>query len=301
MATLNAGIPTPPYQVSREQAVIPANARQLHQEPGVVTPNNLPQSYPYAPLPFDPRDTNQELKAQMVPGLANAPVGDAAVPGAIGNVQATYQLSQADLKYIEDKRKFIENAQYELWVYNQFDHTDPANARIFEQLFPKFYQRQRAYIDYCAEIMKRWAYIRSTGCRTAEDYMFKYLQQTGAIHIPKDLTPQGMTQNHPDAPGGTDQPLNNGQRGILNPLRWFPNVTQPVQGYNPLNRSYAFPTRTEGSAGISYNNESNADKANQFNTMLQSMLYGTGPGGAPYNPYAAMRPAVPVVGGVDEV
>lgn len=268
MATSSAGIPRPPYQVTQKQAHVATNTAAAHQEPGVIRPNDLPQSYPYAPFPHDARDTDQRIKGSLI---------DWDGTGAPGHgVQPNYNMTNEDIQYIKDKQAFLENAQFELWVYNQWDHTDPANQRIFMELFPEFQQRQRDYIDYCAEIMKRWAYIRNTGMQTRQDAMFKYLLQTGQIHVPKDLTPTGMLDNHPDATGGSNQPLADEERGIFNPLRWLGvDRKVPQGGFDSYNRAYAFPDAANAQRGLALLNPVGGVEG--YRDKLQRMMYENEP------------------------
>ena len=134
--------------------------------------NTPTQMYPY-----DESDTEWALKQQILQtGLGT----DKTTPT---QVQQNYMLTQRDIDYIASKQEAETLAQFEAYASTLFDFKDPAQVKLFAQIYPQYYKRRFAVIDNVANAQVRYAKLMLTGPQNANDIEFMYLAQSGRVPL----------------------------------------------------------------------------------------------------------------------
>ena len=134
--------------------------------------NTPTQMYPY-----DESDTEWALKQQI---LETGLQADKTTPT---QVQQNYMLTQRDIDYIASKQEAETLAQFEAYASTLFDFKDPAQVKLFAQIYPQYYKRRFAVIDNVANAQVRYAKLMLTGPQNANDIEFMYLAQSGRVPL----------------------------------------------------------------------------------------------------------------------
>jgi len=204
------------------------------QEPGAIRLNDLQQTYPRVAFAPDARDTDVQLKAELLASSANM-VG-----------QVTY--GKEDLAYLKSKHMQNEELQKDIWIAGLFDLTDPATNRHVRELIPDFYEKQQRYFDAAIDNSKRWTKINMMGIQSKEDIDFLWLLHTQQIHIPVGFLPtQLMTPLGLDGKtDSTSEDFTVKGRGLFNPARFIGHgrTAVPGLGWNSRNPINALTTPT---------------------------------------------------------
>jgi len=127
--------------------------------------------------PYDESDTEWALKQQI---LKDGLQSDGTKPT---NVQQNYMLTQRDIDYIASKQEAETLAQFEAYASTLFDFKDPAQVKLFAQIYPQYYKRRFAVIDNVANAQVRYAKLMLTGPQNANDIEFMYLAQSGRVPL----------------------------------------------------------------------------------------------------------------------
>lgn len=162
--------------------------------------------------PKPDRDTKLRLKQEYI-----------AQQGSGVNLGQAH-LSDGDLKVIEDIERQKQTNSFESFVASYFDLSDPATAKLVEDMMPEYYEKRQESIEHQAELQKQLALIDLRGVKTKQDLMVLYLLQTGAIPMPEGALFEPKKWAHRDR---------DFTRGILNPRRYF-NVASGVDKKRPI-------------------------------------------------------------------
>lgn len=140
---------------------------------------NAPKSvksneYPVVPFAPDSYDTIASIK-QSVGDTNNKAFGEK------WNVMFTDE----DARYLLRQQAQVQNANYERWLWQQYDVTNPAEAWIFQQIAPEQFEKRKQLILFQQNLATRYAMLRLYGVKTEEDLMLRFLVETGAIELPK--------------------------------------------------------------------------------------------------------------------
>jgi len=93
--------------------------------------------------------------------------------------------TDTDAQYMLRQQAQVANANYERWLWKQYDVTNPAEAWIFQQIAPEQFEKRKQLILYQQNLATRYAMLRLYGVKTEEDLMLKYLVETRQVELPK--------------------------------------------------------------------------------------------------------------------
>lgn len=125
--------------------------------------------FPYVPFARDDYDDVANIKRQFVQGGAEAVV----------------TLDKDDANYALRQRAQVENADFDRWVMQKYDLTDPAQNFMFQQIAPEQFQRRLDLIEAQQTLVSKYARMRLMGAKSLEDLKFEWLVETGRIELPK--------------------------------------------------------------------------------------------------------------------
>jgi hypothetical protein len=139
-------------------------------------------------------------------------------------------LSDADLEWMDDKRKQAQKVDFDRYIANYYDLTNPAEAELLARYYPEYFSEREKEIESQADLQKQLALIRLRGPKSKKDFLLIYMIQNRTVPLP-----QGPLWN-PAAWGNTDQDTPAGyKRGIFAPARYIPGYIQPhAQRYDAL-------------------------------------------------------------------
>lgn len=198
-----------------------------------VTVNPKPKSNEYPVVPFAPDkyDTIASIKQAVGDNDSNAFGNKWMVP-----------FTDADAQYMLRQQAQVQNANYERWLWQQYDVEDPAQAWIFQQIAPEQFEKRKQLILYQQNLATRYAMLRLYGVKTEEDLMLKYLVDTKQIELPSGpiwsprkwmLNQQGLTE-FSSADSIYDSWAKRYTAGLFSPLKY---VNQKQVGHLPDNRA----------------------------------------------------------------
>lgn len=165
----------PTQQQSRRFANPPPGSGVSGKYTTVNTPKNAKSNeYPIVPFAPDRYDTISSIK-QSVGDDSNAAFGTKWVVPFTDN----------DAQYMLRKQAQVQNANYEKWLWQQYDVEDPAQAWIFQQIAPEQFEKRKQLILYQQNLATKYALLRLYGVKSEEDLMLKYLVDTKQIELPK--------------------------------------------------------------------------------------------------------------------
>lgn len=189
--------------------------------------NQSSNDFPLVPTRSDGYDDVANIKAQFAQGMA----------GQNWNVPFTSE----DASYLMRKRDDQERALFDVWVDKKFDLTDPAQARMLQDIAPELYKRKEEMIDTMQGIATRYAKLRLRGPKTLDDLFLEWQVETGRVELPMGpvWNPRlwrGLQANNFEMNPNTDTTWNMTRytTGLFSPLRW---ITANTQGWsrNPYN------------------------------------------------------------------
>lgn len=131
--------------------------------------------FPYVPFAADSYDSIAAIKSTMAPRAA----------GAGGGPQYVVPFEKEDAEYLLRQRAQVENADYDRWVMQKYDLSDPAQNFLMQQIAPDQFQRRLDLIDYQQALVSKYARIRLLGPKSQDDLRFEWLVETGRIQLPK--------------------------------------------------------------------------------------------------------------------
>jgi len=208
---------------STNSTIKSANAAKNYvvAEGGEQGSNEFPY-IPYAPDSYD--------------DIAQAKIG---LPG-----DKIVTLDRDDAEYMLRQKAQIDNANFDRWIMQKYDLTDPAQNFLMQQIAPEQFQRRLDLIDYQQSLVSKYARIRLLGAKNQEDLKFEWLVETGRIELPEGpiwdpvrwMTGQ-LGANQDTGPNRVTRSDNNRERfvkGLWNPVPW-PNNTTTGWQYNAAN------------------------------------------------------------------
>lgn len=189
---------------SKAVAHRPANVLNDALEPGAYRIGNLPQDYPQVVHPNDQRDTKYDLLRVIKP-------------------KATYEVTDKDVAYIEDKEKARQYAEFLGFMRTQFDMSDQAEAWIARQVFPDMFDGPQKYFDAMMDNVKTFTKINMRGPQSMDDYLFLWKLLTGTIHIPAGFTSDKLVKPLPVIDDSLEDrnKFDITTRGLFNPRRYL--------------------------------------------------------------------------------
>lgn len=210
-----------------------------------VTVNPKPKSNEYPVVPFAPDkyDTIASIKQAVGDNDSNAFGNKWMVP-----------FTDADAQYMLRQQAQVQNANYERWLWQQYDVEDPAQAWIFQQIAPEQFEKRKQLILYQQNLATRYALLRLYGVKSEEDLMLKYLVDTKQIELPAGpiwsprkwmLNQAGLTEF-----SSVDSVYESWSKrytaGLFSPLKY---VNQKQVGHVPDNRADPLSFKDEKFSG----------------------------------------------------
>jgi hypothetical protein len=222
-----------------------AQARRFANPPpgsgvsGKYTTVNVPgransNEFPIVPFAPDKYDTISSIK-QAVGDNDNEAFGK----------KWMVPFTDADAQYLLRKQAQVQNANYERWLWQQYDVEDPAQAWIFQQIAPEQFEKRKQLILYQQNLATKYALLRLYGVKNEEDLMLKYLVDTKQIELPQGPVwdpkkwmqqQSGLSKDDYEKEEGYEVWAKRYTAGMFSPLRY---VNQKQVGHHPDN--YADP------------------------------------------------------------
>ena len=224
--------------------------------------NQGTNEFPYQPFARDPYDNIANIKKQA------------------GAMQVVFD--KDDAEYLLRQRAQVENADYDRWVMQKYDLTDPAQNFLMQQIAPDQFQRRLDLIDYQQSLVSKYARIRLLGAKSSEDLKFEWMVETGRIQLPQGpvWNPQQWMDNQyiKDQRAGTA--LTTGTPATLATERSEANRERFMKGiFNPIQ----YTTETQTGWQPNYNNRADIHGLDGEYTVNQ-LFAGTGKA-SPYTFY----------------
>ena len=203
--------------------------------------NQGSNEFPYQPFARDPYDNIANIKKVAV---ANA-------PGGMGG-QLTVPFEKEDAEYLLRQRAQVENADYDRWVMQKYDLTDPAQNFLMQQIAPDQFQRRLDLIDYQQSLVSKYARIRLLGAKSSDDLKFEWLVETGRIQLPQGpiWDPKVWMSNQLKEDNGLADAADMSLRSDANRKRFMKGIFNPISyndetstGWQP---NYANPADIRG-------------------------------------------------------
>lgn len=155
------------------------------------------------------KDAEMGMKA-VLSAEAEAAAGASYEPGT--TKFGVMQLKDSDLKWVQRKAEEAEEANFQQWFAQQFDHMSPADKNVAKRLYPQFYSQRKQLLRKQADNVANLARIKLTGPENFHDLMMLYLAETGRL----DLGPvQNLLRPETNTTAST---LARYRRGLLNPV-----------------------------------------------------------------------------------
>ena len=131
--------------------------------------------YPIVPFRQDPYDDYANVKGQFaqIQG-ANQTKSNWVVP-----------FTDQDAAYELRKRTDDEQAQFDAWLLQKYDLTDPAQNNMLQSIAPSLFQRREEVIDSQQDLITRYSKIRLRGAKSEDDLRFQWLLDTGRLSLAK--------------------------------------------------------------------------------------------------------------------
>lgn len=219
-------------------------------------------NFPVVPFDRTPRDTLQEAKSTMV--------RDGMLGGA--QMQAVVNYGDQDVEYMLQKAKQAEYAEFDNWMGQKFDLTDPAQVRIFESINPQYFQRRAEVLNAAIDLTGKYAKLKLMGAKNEDDLKLEWMVETQRLRLPEGPLWDPSSWKLSQLGGGNENQLlrSNAERyrqGFFNPWRatpddkagykanprnWFDIMGDPRQDSNAPLRGYAQMTTNPYSAANRY-------------------------------------------------
>ena len=147
---------------------------------------------------------------------------------------------RSDAEYLRRKRDAMEKADFDIWVNQKYNLTDPAQNLMLQNIAPELYQRREEIIDQQQDLVSRYAKMRLRGAKSIEDLQFEWRIDTGRIELPQGPIWNPMAWRHEQLgqPGGpaADMAANRTRfiSGFFSPLKILSAANAAKQA-NPAN------------------------------------------------------------------
>ena len=143
-----------------------------------VMPRNSPAAsneFPYVAVPKDPYDDVANIKEQYATARGR------------DNTDTNWVVpfEQADAQYMMRKRDDEEKAEFDAWIMQKYDITDPAQNLMLQNIAPELFQRREEVIDANQALVSAYAKTRLRGAKSLSDLELEWLIETGRLELPK--------------------------------------------------------------------------------------------------------------------
>lgn len=190
-----------------------------HGQPGASN------EFPIVPVTRDPYDDTANIKGQFANDMG-------------ADSKWVVPFSEGDAQYVLRKRDAEEKAEFDAWVMQKFDITDPSQNLMLQSIAPELFQRREEVIDVNQDLVSRYAKLRLRGPKSEDDLRFEWLLETNRMELPKGpiwdpskwrehqwgVKPGALTEAQWDT-------RNNRARyvyGLFSPISW---ITQGTSGW----------------------------------------------------------------------
>jgi hypothetical protein len=131
--------------------------------------------FPIVPTPHDPYDDIANIKQQF------------AVTKALKDHDTNWVVpfTDADAEFERRKRDAQEKAQFDAWVMQKYDISDPAQNLMLQNIAPELFQRREEVIDSQQALVSAYAKTRLRGAKSLSDLELEWLIETGRLELPK--------------------------------------------------------------------------------------------------------------------
>lgn len=131
--------------------------------------NQRSNDFPYVPFARDDYDDVANVKAQF----------------AQGGARQVVTLDKSDAEHVLRQRAQVESADFDRWVMQKYDLTDPAQNFLMQQLAPEQFKRRSDLIEAQQNLATKYALLRLLGPKSLEDLKFQWMIETGRVELPK--------------------------------------------------------------------------------------------------------------------
>ena len=131
--------------------------------------NQGSNEFPYQAFLVDPYDSIAELKQSQV---------------AAGG-QYVAEFGEEDAEYLLRQRAQVENADFDRWVLQKYDLSNPGDRMVAQRVIPELFDRQKETLAYQTELQNRYAKLRIDGPKSDDDLKFEWLIESGRLQLPE--------------------------------------------------------------------------------------------------------------------
>lgn len=178
--------------MSLKNTSLSGNANTLTRVPGVPDPNVINKinelvrqsqignnytvvegsnqgssEFPYKAFVNDSYDSIAQLKYQI----------------SRGNYKVPFE--KVDAEYLLRQRGQVENADYDRWVMQKYDLSNPAQNMMLQKIDPDQFKRRMDLLKKQIDLTSRYAEVRMLGPKSEEDLKFEWLIESGRIQMPE--------------------------------------------------------------------------------------------------------------------
>lgn len=178
--------------------------------------NQASNEFPYQPFVTDAYDYIAGLKqSQMRDDRSNVKI----------------EFDKEDAEYMLRQRAQVENADFDRWVMQKYDLSDPGDRMMAQRVIPELFDRQKETLAYQTQLQNRYAKLRIDGPKSDDDLKFEWLVESGRIDLPqgplwdpqKWMAAQYEKDNNGVAVVGavakSEANRNRFKRGLFNPIQ----------------------------------------------------------------------------------
>lgn len=204
-------------QAGAQQGSVGTSKRYHWQQPIDSVQANT--DFPIVPIAPDAYDNVANIKQQYAQAMQ-------------GNSNWVVPFEQADAAYLMRKRNAEEKAQFDIWIQQKFNLTDPAQNMMLQGIAPELYQRREEVIDSQQELASRYAKVRLRGPKSIDDLYLEWLIETNRIDLPQGPVWDPKKWRQAQVPTGTSDVAWNNKRyeaGFFSPLYWMSSEQQGQQ------------------------------------------------------------------------
>ena len=187
--------------------------------------------FPIVPVPKDPYDDTANIKQQFAMQKSDTDFDN----------RWNVMFSDSDAEYLKRKRDAQEKAQFDAWVMQKYDITNPAENLMLQNIAPELFQRREEVIDQTQALVSAYAKTRLRGAKSLSDLELEWLIETGRLQLPEGpiwnpkswREHQSGSVDYAEAEKQTvDEKWNSARYrfGLFSPLQW---LTEKNAGETP--------------------------------------------------------------------
>lgn len=181
--------------------------------------------FPYVAVPKDPYDDVANIKNQYA-------------SAANGASNWVVPFDQGDAQYMMRKRDAEEKAEFDAWIMQKYDITDPAQNLMLQNIAPELFQRREEVIDSQQALVSAYAKTRLRGAKSISDLELEWLIETGRVELPKGpiWNPRAWRREQTGTSNvkeDTEWQATRYRFGLFSPLQWLTTINAgKTPGYN---------------------------------------------------------------------